>query len=319
MGKKKILFVCGSLNQTTINFQISRRLKEYELYFTPFFSDGFLYLMTRAHLLDFSILGGKPRRITEQFLRDHNCVIDYRGRSHDYDLIVTCTDLIVPKSIRSIPIILVQEGMTDPEDWRYHLVRTFHLPRFLANTSMTGLSNAYQKMCVASKGFGEIFIRKGVNPEKIVVTGVPNFDNCDQYLNNDFPHKHYVLAATSHLRESFKYENRKHFIQRTLEIAGGRKVIFKLHPNENMDRAVREIEKYAPGSLVYTEGNTNHMIANCDVMVTCYSSVILVALALEKEIHSDVDETLLPKLKPLQNGGRSAQNIADVCKSFLDG
>ena len=204
MSQKKILFVCGSLNQTTINYQIAQHLKEYALYFTPYYSDGFLHWLAKAHLLDFSILGGKPRRSTEQFLQDHNCAIDYRGISHTYDLVVTCGDLIVQKNIRNKPIILIQEGMTDPENWRYHLVKTLHLPRFFANTSMTGLSDAYEKLCVASEGFRELFIRKGVKPEKIVVTGVPNFDNCQQYLDNNFPYKHYVLAATSHLRESFK-------------------------------------------------------------------------------------------------------------------
>lgn len=319
MCKKKILFVCGSLNQTTINYQISLHLQDYALYFTPFYSDGLLHLLTKAHILDFSILGGKPKRSTDEFLQDHDCSMDYRGISHDYDLVLTCGDLIVPKNIRNKPVILVQEGMTDPENWRYHLVRKLHLPRVLANTSMTGLSDVYQKMCVASEGFKEIFIRKGVKPEKIVVTGIPNFDYCEQYLDNNFPHKHYVLAATSHLRESFKYENRKKFILNTVRIADGRPIIFKLHPNERTGRAIREINRYAPGSIIYTEGNTNHMIANCDVMVTKYSSVILVALALGKEIYSDIDAALLPKLTPLQNKGKSAENIAHICRQYLEG
>ena len=31
------------------------------------------------------------------------------------------------------------------------------------------------KFCVASEGYRDLFISKGVKPEKIYVTGIPNF------------------------------------------------------------------------------------------------------------------------------------------------
>ncbi len=315
--KKRILFICGSLNQTTINHQIAQALPEYKHYYTSFYADGFIRMLAESGFLDFSILGGIPRQATEKFLNSRECQIDYRGTSHDYDLVVTCTDLIVPQNIRTKNIILIQEGMTDPEDYRYHLVKKLRLPRFLANTSMTGLSHAYQKFCVASEGFKEIFVNKGVDPDKIEVTGIPNFDNVAAYHNNDFPHKDYVLAGTSHLRETMKYENRKAFILKAVKIAGRDKLIFKLHPNENMKRAYREIEKYAPNALIYNSGNTNHMLANCHTLVTKYSTIIMVALALGKKVYSDLKEEYQKKITPLQTGGTSASMIADVCRRYL--
>jgi hypothetical protein len=213
--------------------------------------------------------------------------------------------------------VLVQEGMTDPENWRYRLVRTFGLPRWLANTSMTGLSHAYRAFCVASEGYAELFRRKGVAPERIEVTGIPNFDDCASFLPNAFPHRGYVLGATSCLRESWKSEDRRAFLRRCLEIANGRPLLFKLHPNENHARARREIERAAPHALVFESGNTNHMVANCDVLVTRYSSVVYVALALGKEVHSDLDTVTLRRLMPTQNGGSSARRIANVCRRFL--
>lgn len=314
---KKILFICGSLNQTTINYQIAQELPEYEHFYSPFYADGFIRTLAEAGILDFSILGGIPRKATEKFLNEKGCNIDYRGTSHNYDLVVTCTDLIVPKNIRTKNIILIQEGMTDPEDYRYHLVRKLRLPRFLANTSMTGLSHAYQKFCVASEGFKKIFENKGVDPQKVEVTGIPNFDNVAAYHNNDFPHKNYVLAGTSHLRETMKYENRKAFIQKAVEIAGDDQLIFKLHPNENMKRAYREIEKYAPKALIYNSGNTNHMLANCHTLLTKYSTIIMVALALGKKVYSDLNEDYQELITPLQTGGKSAKMIADVCREYL--
>ena len=99
---------------------------------------------------------------------------------------------------------------------------------------MTGLSDAYRAFCVASEGYRDFFIRKGARPEKIVVTGIPNFDNCQRYCSNNFPYRHYVLVCTSPLREIFRGEDRKAFIRKAVEIAGGRHLIFKLHPNENV-------------------------------------------------------------------------------------
>jgi hypothetical protein len=227
------------------------------------------------------------------------------------------TDIVVPDNVTGLPIVLVQEGMVDPENYRYHLVRRFGFPRYIANTSTTGLSKLYRRFCVASEGFKQVFIRKGVPAEKMVVTGIPNFDHAASHFQNDFPHRNYVLAATSCLRENLKYENRRRFIEKSVDIARGRQLIFKLHPNEKVARARREISRHAPRALVYAEGNTNHMIANSDVLITKYSSVVLLAAAMGKEIHCDLDPKWLEQVKPLQTGGASGQRIAAICQECL--
>jgi hypothetical protein len=107
-------------------------------------------------------------------------------------------------------------------------------------------------------------------------------------------------------------------ICRAREIAGGRRLIFKLHPNENARRATREIRKWAPEALVYPQGSAEEMIANCDVFITRYSSTVFVAIALEKEVHCDLDLRKLKQLAPLQNA-MAAANIADVCRGLLFG
>jgi hypothetical protein len=60
------------------------------------------------------------------------------------------------------------------------------------------------------------------------------------------------------------------------------------------------------------------MIANCDVLITKYSSVVYVGLALGKEVYSYFDINMLKKLLPLQNNGASACNIALVGKKLLE-
>lgn len=107
------------------------------------------------------------------------------------------------------------------------------------------------------------------------------------------------------------------FIQKVKQIASGHRVIFKLHPNEDVDRARQEIREIIPDALIYTDGNVHHMIANCDALVTEYSSVVYTALALGKKIHADFDLEAVRHLTPIQNGGTSARNIASICESLL--
>jgi hypothetical protein len=317
-AKPRVLLLGGSLNQTTIMHQVGRALgPRFACTYAPFYADGWLRYASEAGLLDFTILGGQARKATVDYLEKNRLPVDVRGSKGPYDLVVLGTDLFVPKNVRASRIVLVQEGMMDPEGFVYHAVRKLGLPRYLANTAMTGQSGRYDRFCVAGEGWKDVAARKGADPSKITVTGIPNFDDCRAYLDNDFPHHGYVLAATSSLRETLKYEDRKAFIRDAVRIANGRPLFFKLHPNENHERATKEVHRYAPGARVFATGNTNHMIANCDALITRYSSVLLVAAALGKELHSDVPKEHLDRLTPLQNGGTSAQRIAEVCGRVL--
>ena len=313
----KVLFICGSENQTSMMTRISGHLQDCDCYFTPYYGDGLVDRFASFGLLDSTILGRPVREQTRMHLEKNGYLLDPFGRSGAFDLVVTCSDLIIPKNLTGLPFVLVQEGMTDPENYRYRIVRALGLPRYLANTSMTGLSGKFRLFCVASEGFKKLFVRKGVPEDKIAVTGIPNFDDASSWICNDFPHRGYVLAATSHLRETFKYENRKQFIRKALSIADGRPVFFKLHPRERRDRAIREIRRHAPGQTVFDGGDILPMLANCDALVTRYSSVILAALALEKPVYSDYDVSDLMLLKPVQNEGRSAALIAERCRELL--
>jgi len=199
MAKKNVLFIGGSVNQTSMGHAVAKSLEEgddCDCYFTPYYCDGPLKVMARAGWLDFTVVGGRFRAQTEAYLRENGLKANYGGQQRDYDLVVTCSDLLIQKNIRDKKIVLIQEGMTDPENFMFPLVKRFGLPRWLTgNTCANGLSDAYQVFCVASEGYRDLFIQKGVKPEKIVVTGIPNFDNVAQFLSNDFPFKNYVLVA----------------------------------------------------------------------------------------------------------------------------
>jgi hypothetical protein len=102
MNQKKILFICGSLNQTTIMHHIANHLGEHECYFTPYYGDRIVKALSDRGLLDFTVLGGRFREQTERHLRKHRLKVDYRGEQNDYDLVATCQDLIIQRNIRDM-------------------------------------------------------------------------------------------------------------------------------------------------------------------------------------------------------------------------
>ena len=221
--------------------------------------------------------------------------------------------------MRESKLIWVQEGMTDKYNLLSRIVKALKLPvGFTGNTSLNGTSNICDVYCAGSEGYKEQFTKLGTDAGKIVVTGIPNYDNIWQFFNNDFPYKDYVMVATTDMRETYRLENRPAFIKKAVKIADGRKLLFKLHPNEKFHRAKAEIRKHAPaGTLIYRTGNTNHMIANCSELITQYSTVVYVGLALGKKVHSYFNLEQLKKLAPMQNGGASAYEISNICRNFL--
>jgi hypothetical protein len=318
MPARNILFICGTLNQTKAMLAIGAELDEHNCYYTPFYCDGHLLRASQRGQLDFTVLAGPLRQRTARHLRQSKAPIDDRGEAREYDLVVTCTDLILQDNIEGKRIVLVQEGLTEREGLLYWLVKHLGIPRVFANTAAFGLSDGYEVFCVASSGARDLFRAKGVRDEKMIVTGIPTFDCVEAYGDNDFPHRDFVLICTSNARETFKYHNRMRFLREALAIARGRPVIFKLHPAEHQDRAAREIRSVAPEALILADGNTEHMIANCVALVAQYSTVAFTGVLLGKEVHSYIEPAFLQQALPLQNGGSSAANIAGVCRACFD-
>jgi hypothetical protein len=60
------------------------------------------------------------------------------------------------------------------------------------------------------------------------------------------------------------------------------------------------------------------MIANSDELITQYSTVVYIGIALGKKVHSYFDVEKLKQLAPVQNGGQSAALIADLCRRYVE-
>ncbi|RZK22499.1 MAG: hypothetical protein EOO56_08385 [Hymenobacter sp.] len=298
---------------------------EYEPYFSQLYYDGwmrrFYEWLIRNELLKTTIVQGHIKEKADKYLAQHQLQNDFENRvfGHDYDLVVCCSDIIVPWNLlKKTKSVFVQEGMTDPLNLWARLVKKFtNFPILTISTALNGMNNICDVYCVASPGYAEHFRMIGVAPDKLVVTGIPNFDNIEKLRQNSFPHHGYVLVATTDMRETFRPDNRKKFIKHAVRIAAGRPLFFKFHPNENMARATAEVKKYAPpGTRIFTSGNTEEMIANCVELITQYSTVAYVGLALGIPVHSYFDVADLKRKLPIQNGGASTQRIADICRQY---
>ena len=214
-------------------------------------------------------------------------------------------------------MVLVQEGIMEQPNWRTWVWRyTRLMPRPLATTAVFGMTQRYEKFCVASEGYRRQFLAAGMPASKLVVTGIPNFDDFARFRDNDFPHRGYVLVCTSDGRETMMAVDRPALLKRSVQIAAGRQLVFKLHPNENVERASREILEIAPTALVYADGNAEEMVANCDVLITEHSSLTFCGLALGKEVHTNLPLEQVAALTPVQNR-RAAEEIADVIRGVL--
>jgi hypothetical protein len=321
--KRKILFIVGSPNQTNQMHQISEYLKEdYDCWFSQFMPDTWYerYFLKKGWI-DTTILGGNFKKKADQYIREHGLQNDYMAVKNQYDMTVFCTDLIVPRKLRNTKMVWVQEGMVDKvTPWSKAVLASGVIPRYFAmGTSLNGSSDICDIYCTASEGYKNFYESMGTNRNKLTVTGIPNFDHIEQFKNNDFPHRDYVFVATSDIRECFGKDDRIGFLKRCMEIAGDRKIIFKLHPNEKAERALSEIKQVAgEDALIYTSGNADHMVANCEELITQFSTLVYVGIGLGKKVHSYFDLDELRRLMPVQNGGTSAKNISEICRGYIE-
>ncbi len=317
--RPRVLFICGNHNHNTMMHAISKEMPDCERWFTPYYCDdwGPLDFIRMTGALEFVALGHDFRKKCLRYLHQNRLGVDMGGVRGGYDLALTCSDLIVPSNIEGAALVGVQEGMIDPPLFWYRMRQRFPwLPRWAAGTACTGVSNLYDKYCLASDGYVDDFVARGAERERLVVTGLPNYDDFAGYQKAGHWIEGQVLACTSDGRETFRRDDRAEFIKWSQEIAAGRPLVFKFHPNEKMTRAIAEVEKYAPGAKYITTGRGEELAANCAVLVTEWSTLAYVGLALGKPTYSYRDLERHKGMLPVQNKS-GAKNIAEVCRQLL--
>lgn len=313
MSEHRVLMVGGTVNQMRMMHSIAGQLPEAHCFFTPFYhhDSPAMALFERLGLLRYS-LGQEIQSTVLAYLTEHHLPVDYRAQNGPYDLVVLGTDIYIPHNLRPYPKVLVQEGILLPQGWRYRLAKGTPLPNWIAGGHAAGLSGDYEYFCVASQGYYDWLVETGLDPLSLVVTGLPNFDNIRQDAESaSFPYRDFVLVATSCSREDLRFEDRRGLLLKARAMAGGRTIIVKLHPRENVARATRQIRALLPEAIVYASGDIAPMIAHCALFLTTSSTTIFNALACDRPIECDLDLALMRRLMPEQNGCAAA-NIAAV-------
>jgi hypothetical protein len=317
--RPRVLFICGNHNHNTMMHAVAREMPDCERWFTPYYCDDWsaIDFLRMTGILEFVALGHDFRKKCLRYLHQNRLGIDLGGKRGGYDLVLTCSDLIVPTNLGDSALVGVQEGMIDPPLFWYRMRQRFPwLPRWAAGTACTGVSNLYDKYCLASEGYREDFAARGAKPDKLVVTGLPNYDDFGAYVKPGHWIEGQVLACTSDGRETFRRDDRQEFIKWAQEIAAGRPLVFKFHPNEKMSRAIAEVEKFAPGARYVTTGRGEELAANCATLITEWSTLAYVGLALGIPTYSYRDLERHKGMIPIQNKS-GAKNIANVCRQLL--
>jgi len=323
--KKNILCLGGSRNQTSQLHQIAQYLEaDYNIFYSQVFGEGFLFkAAAEIGFFDNTVLGRDSSftKASQQYIKAHNLNYDYRGQSKGikYDLALLSTDMIVPKSFKNIKTVWIQEGMIDPITSFGRLVKKLGLPAYAtASTALNGTSNKADLYFAMSRGYKNYFKAYGTESSKILVTGVPNFDNIHSLMNTSYNERGFVLVATSDIRELGGNDDRIFLIKEAIRIANGRKLIFKPHPNESIERVISEIKSVHPNPCIITEPIIDILIAHCDVLITQYSSCVYQGLVLGKKVYSYFPIEELEIKKPIQNGGKSGKIISGIVSEFME-
>jgi hypothetical protein len=321
----RILFVCGSIDQTVQMVEIANQLSDCDCRFTPYRGQALNGWFTQNGLAHKLATTKKLQGRCLNYMIEHQLALDTPDMAGDYDVVVSTPDLDLHKAIRLCRLVLVQNAMIDHdmvEEVRESAAgRLVHgipfLARWLTHASSSAGDDSYDKLCVASEGYRDLFVRYGVDRSRIVVTGIPKLDNYASFIRNDFPYRDYALVVTSEEREAFQFESHRHFVQDALRIARGWQVLFRIPAGDKRQRIIDEVQEWAPSAKVFTDGEVGPMVANCSMLITQCPSVAFMGMALGKELHSYMNLAKAYVLLPLQNGGQSAANIARVCRPLL--
>ena len=108
--RKKVLLITGSLNQTSQMQQIASLLPEYDCWFSQVYSDTHIakFLKRYTPVMNGTVMSDYHREKTEKYLREHGFQIDYKAEKNEYDLVVFCSDMVIPDNLRNIKQILQQ-------------------------------------------------------------------------------------------------------------------------------------------------------------------------------------------------------------------
>jgi hypothetical protein len=318
--QRRILLICSSIEQTVQMHEIAKQLDDCDCWFTLYRHQELSGWFTQHGLAHKLATTSKLQERCINYLHEHQLPIDPTDKVDSYDIIISTPDLAIRKASRQGRLVLIQNAMLDHdlvENSRENPAdRLLNRIPFLARWLSSAADDSYDKLCLASDGYRDLYVRCGVDRSRVEVTGIPQFDNYASFLKNSFPRRDYALVVTSEEREAFHFESHRHFVLDALRIARGWPLLFRIPDSEKHQRTIEEIRQLAPQARILTSGDIGPMVANCGMLITQCLSVAFIGMALGKDVHSYINLAVAYGLLPLQNGGQSAANIARVCRDL---
>ena len=221
------------------------------------------------------------------------------GRHGPYDLVVDLLDVFLQKNIAATDRSR-SGAITDPEDDNFRLVAA---PLAHSRSGPRDGPRRLPRLCVASdrsrsvrrqgQGGGDRGHRRSTSTTATL-------------SRQHFPHRDFVLVYTSIAAGSPPWRRSK---SRSSSMRSGARDDLQVPPQRRPRASGGGSESVCTGCPIFTTGSAEAMIANCDVLITRYSSTVFVGLALGKETHSDYPMDELRRLQPVQNRS-AALNIA---------
>ncbi len=167
LSAPQILFVCGSARQTREMHQIAQELSNCRVWFTPYYGGTLLTMLRELGMLERTIAGNRLGQECLGYLRNHHLPIDLDGRRARYDLVVTCSDLVLARNTRGRRLVVVHNGRLGVS----HL-----LGSRIAHRLSRWLGQSPSRWCVTSEADRESLRRLGFPGERITVIGSAGHD-----------------------------------------------------------------------------------------------------------------------------------------------
>src|SRR6202042_921443 len=79
MTRRRVLFICGSINQTTQMHQIAQQLVECDCLFSTYYDDGYPKTLKRLRLTEMTPMGYKLSARAAAYLERHQLALDQEG------------------------------------------------------------------------------------------------------------------------------------------------------------------------------------------------------------------------------------------------
>ena len=190
---------------------------------------------------------------------------DYRARVH-----------FLAARKEKIPTLLIQQGLTS-----YKTVDFMHL--------------STDRVAVIGEESFEELLGLGVERERMIITGRPGFDDLVKEDGNEKvveslkmgkASKYILFTSQPFVVGAFKsLQSRNRIIENIYSISSlDMPIVIKPHPGEDMKFHRKLAKKYPHAILAAKDSDTNQLIKQCEIFMTCSSTTALQAMIAEKPV-----------------------------------